>query len=62
MHCLKMKKIKLFSKDTMMSPEDKEKNDNEMKMNKNSEDNNELVDNTITNNSTKEDGKDDKKN
>lgn len=57
-----MKKIKLFSKDTMMSPEDKEKNDNEMKMNKNSEDNNELVDNTITNNSTKEDGKDDKKN
>ena len=53
--------MKLFPKDTKMSPEEKEKCDNKMKMNEKSEDSNELVDNTITNDSTKEDSKDDKK-
>ena len=41
-----------------MSPEEMETYDNEMQMNKNAEDNNELVDNTIIKDSTKEDGED----
>ena len=53
--------MNLFPKDTKVSPEEKETYDNEIKMNKKSEDNNELVNNTITNGSTKEDGKDDKR-
>ena len=44
-----------------MSLEEKETYDDEMRMNKNFEDDNELVDNTITNDSTTNDGKDDEK-
>ena len=44
-----------------MSPEEKETYNNVMKIMKNSEDNIEPVDNTITNDSTEEDGKDDEK-
>ena len=60
-HPLKIKTIKFYPKHTKMSLEEKETYDNEMKIDKNSEDNIELVDNTITIDSTKEDVKDDKK-
>ena len=53
--------MQLYPKHTKMSPEEKETYDNWMKMNKNSEDNIELVDNTMTNDSIEEDSKDDEK-
>ena len=53
--------MKFYPKHTKMSPEEKETYDNEMKMNEKSEDNYEPVDNTITNDNTREYGKDSKK-
>lgn len=54
------KEMKLFPKGTKMSSEEKETYDNQMRMDKKSKNNNELVDNMITNDSTKEDSKDNK--